>query len=99
VYPQGNLGNAWSGDLANWREKRDRMDARKYVLGNLTAVTNYDNQKNGTKAFAVKKLLIKNSAPLKLHDSIVSVARWMAAPVDKRTQSLAQAALAHWPGP
>lgn len=98
IYPQSpNVGNQWATDLALWKVKKEDMDARRYVLGNLTAVTGFDNKKNGKKPFAQKKQLVAQTASLKLHDSFKYLNEWTPAQIDSRTTELAQAALARWP--
>lgn len=100
VYPQTeNIGPDWTAELAAWKVSRDAMDERRYALGNLTAVTGYDNKRNGKKPFSQKKALIVQCAPLKLHGSITSQSKWTPTVIDKRSRLLAGYALAHWPGP
>ena len=97
IYPQTqNIGALWEAELRKWRVNRDDMDERRYVLGNFTAVTNYDNKRNGKKPFADKKTLIIACAPLRLHDS-VKKANWKPTVVDSRTELLATAILKRWP--
>jgi hypothetical protein len=99
IYPQGdNIGKAWASELVLWRVAKDEMDARKYVLGNLTAVTKWDNQRNGQKAFTVKKALIAATAKLRLHESL-SARKWTPRAIDRRSRLLAGVALRRWPGP
>ncbi len=98
IYPQTtNIGNLWLNDLQMWKVKKDDMDARRYVLGNLTAVTGFDNKKNGKKPFGQKKQLLAQTASLKLHDSFKRLNKWTPPDIDSRTTLLAQAALARWP--
>ncbi|HWL76088.1 DUF262 domain-containing HNH endonuclease family protein [Microbacterium sp.] len=98
IYPQTtNIGPLWIEDLHKWKVKKDDMDARRYVLGNLTAVTGFDNKKNGKRPFGQKKQLLAQTASLKLHDSFKALNKWTPGDIDKRTIILAQAALARWP--
>lgn len=100
IYPQTeNIGAAWNLELQTASVNRDDMDARRHVLGNLTAVTGYDNKKNGKKPFAQKVQLIVKVAPLRLHDSITNQKSWTPKVIDARTELLARAALAEWPAP
>lgn len=98
IYPQStNVGNLWMNDLQTWKVEKEEMDARRYVLGNLTAVTGFDNKKNGKKPFGQKKQLVAQTASLKLHDSFKERDKWGPADIDARTNILARAALARWP--
>ena len=98
LYPQtNNIGKDWDHDLSAWGVLRDDIDARRYALGNLTAVTGYDNRKNGKKRLADKQQLIKKTASLKLHDSIVSAGEWTPDVIDARTLPLTLAAMKQWP--
>ncbi len=99
IYPQAANIGAWTSDLKLWKTKREDMDSRRYVLGNLTAVTGFDNKKNGKKPFGQKKQLIAQTAPLKLHDSFKTLNKWTPVEIDERTQTLAKAALLRWPRP
>lgn len=98
IYPQTpNVGSQWTTDLHRWGVQKEEMDARRYVLGNLTAVTGFDNKKNGKKPFGQKKQLLARTASLKLHDSFKLLNEWTPIEIDSRTTALAQAALARWP--
>lgn len=98
IYPQTDaIGALWEAELAKWKADREEMDQRRYTLGNFTAVTNYDNKKNGRKPFASKKPLIVACAPLRLHDSIKAARSWKPAVIDARSALLAEAALKRWP--
>jgi len=100
IYPQtDNIGSAWEADLASWNTTRSAIDSRRYLLGNLTAVTGFDNKKNGRKPFGPKSGIISAAAPLRLHDSITSQKKWTPKVIDNRTALLARTALEHWPGP
>ncbi len=102
IYPQtDNIGAQWDQAIRKWKATRDDMDERRYVLGNLTAVTGYDNKKNGIKPFLQKAQLIKACAPLRIHESITqpSTKTWAPKVIDKRSRELARAALKRWPGP
>lgn len=97
IYPQTeNIGALWEEELRKWRVNRDDMDERRYVLGNFTAVTNYDNKRNGKKPFAEKKKLIVACAPLRLHDSVKKPS-WRPTIIDTRTELLTNAILKRWP--
>ncbi|WP_370617185.1 DUF262 domain-containing protein [Mumia sp. Pv 4-285] len=97
IYPQTqNIGALWEAELRTWRVNRDDMDERRYVLGNFTAVTNYDNKRNGKKPFAEKKKLIVACAPLRLHDSVKKPS-WRPSTIDARTELLTTAVLKRWP--
>lgn len=101
IYPQGgDPGKKWLADLAVWgaNASRDKMDARIHVLGNLTAVSKYDNSKNARKPFTDKKVLIDASATIGLHASIKR-AKWTSRDIDARTLELAKVALQRWPRP
>ena len=98
IYPQTeNVGLQWEADITKWKVSRDDMDAREYVLGNLTAVTGYDNKRNGTKPFIKKRDLIKGTARLKLHDSFLRLQSWKPTQIDARSAVLAKAAVKRWP--
>lgn len=98
IYPQTpNIGRQWEADLLSWGVSRDDIDARRYVLGNLTAATGYDNKRNGKKRLSDKQTLIRATARLKLHESFLSAPKWTPARIDKRTIALATAALNRWP--
>ena len=98
VFPQTqNIGKQWDSDLKAWNVVRDDMEEKRYALGNLTAVTGYDNKRNGKKAFADKQRLIRQTANLKLHASITKAADWTPKRIDSRTKLLAKAALSRWP--
>lgn len=97
IFPQtANIG-AWTKDLQQWNVTREDMDSRRYTLGNLTAVTGFDNKKNGKRPFGQKKKLVADTASLKLHDSFKSLNTWKPSQIDSRTAMLAQAALLRWP--
>lgn len=101
VFPQSQeVGKAWAEDLKTWGPKvadAAEMYQRRHVLGNLTAVTQYDNAKNGRKSFTDKKRLIRGVAPIRLNDSVLSQRRWTPQVIDKRTELLCKAALKEWP--
>jgi hypothetical protein len=98
IYPQtSNIGHGWEADIAHWGVSRDDIDARRYTLGNLTAVTGYDNKRNGKKRFSDKQGLIAATADLKLHKSFSRGKRWTPDRIDARTETLAEAALKRWP--
>jgi hypothetical protein len=97
IYPQtNNIGPKWEADLNKWKVSRDEIDARRHVLGNLTAVTGYDNRRNGKKRLSEKQTLIAATANLKLHDSFVKAPNWTPALIDARSETLAKGALARW---
>jgi len=97
IYPQTPNIGAWAKDLHMWKVRKDDMDARRYALGNLTAVTGFDNKKNGKRPFGQKKQLLADTASLKLHDSFKVLNKWTPSEIDKRTNTLASAALLRWP--
>ena len=102
VLPQAqDPGRAWRQDLDKWGEPVDLPSSQelRHTLGNLTAVTNYDNSVNGQKPFSVKRGLIAKTAPLRLHSSFKRRQKWTSQEIVERTQALAVAALAHWRGP
>ena len=102
VLPQAqDPGRAWRQDLDKWGEPVDLPSSQelRHTLGNLTAVTNYDNSVNGQKPFSVKRGLIAKTAPLRLHSSFKRRQKWTSKEIVERTQALAVAALAHWRGP
>lgn len=97
IYPQTpNIGASWTNDLQLWKVQKEEIDARRYVLGNLTAVTGFDNKKNGKKPFGQKKQLVAQTASLKLHDSFKILNKWTPADIDARTELLVRAALSRW---
>jgi hypothetical protein len=99
IYPQGDtIGKAWTADLLTWKVPKDEMDARRYSLGNLTAVTKWDNQKNAQKGFVVKRSLIEKTAKLRIHESMTGT-KWTPRAIDKRSRLLASVAVKRWPRP
>ena len=98
IYPQtNNPGPGWEADLRRWGVDRDEMDSRKYALGNLTAVTGFDNRKNGKKRFTDKQTLLAATADLKLHKSFQRLTHWTPERIDQRSTQLATVALQRWP--
>ena len=103
LYPQSdNPGNPWRSDLKKWGGKAatiENMLAARHTLGNLTAVTHYDNRKNGRKPFNEKKTLIAATTGLKLHDSFLRIQKWSSQEIYERGNKLVRVALTRWPGP
>ena len=98
LFPQtSSTSKVWTDDVASWGDSLIAMQERTHVLGNLTAVTNYDNKKNARKRFKIKKGLIENCAPLKLNNSVIKQDKWDRKVIDERTILLAQQALQKWP--
>lgn len=102
IFPQGNrINRAWEADCKRWGNMaaRNRMNDVRHTLGNLTAVTNYNNQRNATRAFAEKKKLIVDSAPLRLHETITAKGKWTSQEITERSRTLVDLAIQRWPGP
>jgi len=99
VYPQGNkLAVDWQQDLARWKHGSDEYDTLRHTLGNLTALTNKENSKFGQRGFSKKKELLKESvAPLRVHQAVLSPARWTPQAIKDRSVDLAKVALVEWP--
>lgn len=98
IFPQrSSTSKVWMQDIANWGSTLLDMQDRTHVLGNLTAVTNYDNKVYARKRLVEKQKMIKDVAPLKINQSVLDQSDWSAKTVDLRTKYLAKLALERWP--
>jgi hypothetical protein len=99
ILPQTLEGTSWYQDLERWGDVDAHVtwNTRRHTLGNLT-LTAY-NSELSNRAFAEKKIWIRDKLRLRLSTQILESEAWSKREIEDRSRSLSAIAMKVWPYP